>query len=558
VNGVAAQPASPPAELVFFNGSVYTVDAARTWASAVAVAGGRIVFVGEDAGARGFVGPETRVIDLRGRMLLPGFQDSHIHPRGGIYLTKVRLHSVLDPEEVFRRIKAYADAHPEQAWIEGAGWEVAAFKPAGVPTRAMLDALVPDRPAFLTASDGHTGWANSKALALAGITRDTPDPPNGIIGRDPETRAPNGVLYEAAMVLVRRHIPPPTADERLEGIRGALRELNAHGVTALVDAGASPETDAAFAELARAGALTARTVLCQSFDPARGDDEQAQEFLERRRRLPAGSPRATCVKLMLDGIIEQYTGALLEPYLDRPAEQGPLFLERERLQRLVTRLDAEGFQIHIHAIGDRAVREALDALAAAQGANGPRSRRHCLAHVELIHPADIPRLRQLGVAANMTPLWARGDDINLVFTEPRLGPERSRWLYPHKTILDTGGRLVWGTDWPVTSLAPLEGIETAVSRQLLGGRDAAGNPDRAWIPEERLALEQAIAAYTIAGAWLAFEDRERGSIELSKRADLVVLEKNLFEVPPQEIHRVRVEMTVLDGRIVYERTGPTE
>ena len=556
--GRAVEARAPAAELVFLNGAVYTVDAARSWATAVAVAGGRIAYVGTDDGARSFIGPATRVVDLHGRMLLPGFQDSHMHPSGGLGLAKVWLYGVYDRDEVFRRIKAYAEAHPEKPWVLGGGWEQGAFKPSGIPSRHMLDALVPDRPAFLSAMDGHTGWANTRALQIAGITKQTADPPNGRIGRDPATGELDGVLYEAAQELVARRLPPETPEQRLEGYRLTLKELRAHGITAIIDAGAGPDADAVFSALARNGELTARAVLCQSFDPQRGDEEQVQEFLARRRQLPAGSLRATCIKLMLDGIIEQYTGALLEPYVDRPDERGMLFIEPARLQKLVTRLEQEGFQVHIHTIGDRAVREALDAFAVAARVNGPRDRRHHLAHVQLIRPDDIIRLRALSVTANMTPIWARGDDLVMAFDLPRLGAERARWLYPHKTMLALGARIAWGTDWPVTTLSPLEGIETALTRRYLGGVDPWGKPDQSWEPEEIISLEQAIVAYTIAGVWLSFEEKERGSIEVGKRADLVVLEKNLFEISPLEIHAVGVDFTLLDGRVVYERATGAE
>jgi len=542
-----------PADLLFQNGRVYSFDAARSVHRALAVRDGRIRYVGADAGARAYVGPGTRVVDLAGRPLLPGFQDSHLHPGGGLDLGKIRLHSVFDREEVFRRIVAWVGAHPESAWVVGRGWEAGAFKPAGTPTRQMLDAVVPDRPAWLTASDGHTGWANSKALALAGITAATPDPPNGRIGREPAGSEPNGVLYEAAMDLVSRHLPEPTEKELMDGYRATLAELRRLGVTGIVDAGASPRADRVYAALLESGELSVRTRICQAFDPEGDDEAQIARFLERRAAHPGGGLRADCIKLMLDGIIEQHTGSVLEPYLDRPGDRGPLFIARERLQRLVTRLDALGFQIHIHALADRAVREAVDALEAARLANGPRDARHCLAHVQLIHPDEVDRLRRLDITAVMTPIWARGDDLNVLFAEPRLGPERSRLLYAHARLMGAGVRIAWGTDWPVTSLSPLDGIETAVTRRYLGGRDPSGEPDTAWRPSERLDLERALAAYTSSGAWLAHEEDLRGSLEVGKRADLVVLARDLFEVEPLGIHEVPVDMTVFGGTVVYER-----
>lgn len=541
-----------PATLVFTGGEVYTVNARQPRASAVALRRDTIVYVGDSGGARAFVGPATRVIDLHGRMVLPGFTDSHLHPGGGMGLSRVRLHGIIDRAEVGRRIAGWAAEHSKEPWVRGSGWEEGAFKPSGAPTRALLDSLVPDRPAFLSSSGGHTGWANSRALALAGVTRATRDPLNGRIGRDARGE-PDGVLYEGAIELVAGHLPPDTRADRAAGYRLFLQQLREQGITAFVDASAEPQADSVFRELARSGELTARATLCQWYDPARDDSLQVAAFVARRAALPAGDLKATCVKIMLDGVIEQHTGHLLAPYLDRPGDRGPLFVPRPRLQRLVTRLDSAGFQIHMHTIGDGAVREGLDALEAAARVNGARDRRPLLAHVQLIDPDDIARLHALNVSAAMSPLWARGDDWNRAFAEPRLGPARSRWLYPHRTILDRGGRLSWGTDWPVTSIAPLDGIETAVTRRYVGGHDPAGKPDSTWQPEERISLAEAIYGYTAAGAYAAYDEARRGTIEPGKLADLVVLDHDLFSVPPLRLHEVRVDYTVFGGRIVYER-----
>jgi predicted amidohydrolase YtcJ len=546
-------PRPEPADLVFVGGSVYTVNPKQPWADAVAVRGNRIVYVGNDKTARTYIGPATRVIKLAGRMLLPGFVDSHLHPGGGMDLSRVRLGQVFDRREVIRRITEYARANPDQPWVLGSGWEAGAFKPSGIPSRQLLDSLVPDRPAYLTASDGHTGWANSMALTLAGITRQTRDPVNGIVGKDPATGEPNGVLYETAADLLRPFLPRLSPEDYLRGDRLFLRALAEAGITGAMDAGAGPRTDSAFAALAGAGELTARMVLCQRYDSDLDDSLQIARFVARREALGAGNPRASAIKIMLDGIIEQYTGRLLQPYQDKPGFTGPLFVEYERLRRLVTQLDGLGFQLHFHTIGDGAVRAALDALQAARQANGPRDSRHIISHVQLIHPSDIPRLNQLGVIASMTPAWSRGDDLNRTFAEPRLGPERSRWLYPHQSILQAGGRLAWGTDWPVTTLVPVEGIETAVTRRYNGGRDPGGQPDQPWIPQERLSLEQAIAAYTQGSAYALFMENERGTIEAGKLADLVVLNRNLFKVPELEIHRVPVDLTLHEGKVVFER-----
>lgn len=543
----------PPADLVFRGGAVYTLMPARPWARAVAVRGTRIVYVGDEAGLAPHLGPRTRVVDLAGRMLLPGFEDAHIHPDGGMEMEGLLLHDCEDAEEVYETIGAWAEAHPEVPWIEGDGWSPVHFRGTGTPDLAVLDELVPDRPALIYACDGHTAIANAEALALAGIDGDTPDPPHGRIGRNPATGEPDGVLYEYAIDLVERFVPQPPIDARVAGYRETLARLRADGITAMVDAGAKPESVEAFAELARRGELTVRTVLSLIHEPNGDDERQVEAFVARRAAHAAGNPRATSVKLMLDGIIEQHTGALLDPYLDRPGERGEVFIEPERLARLVTRLDALGFQVHVHAIGDRAIRVALDAFEVARARNGARDARHHLAHVQLVHPDDLPRFAALGVAANMTPVWAVGDEMNLGLVTPWLGPARAEHAYPHRSLLAAGARLVFGSDWPVSTHSPIEGIEAAVTRRNPGGLDEEGEPDEAWLPAECLSLEEAIAAYTRDGAWLSFEEGERGSIEVGRLADLVVLGRNLFETPPLEIHEVPVEMTVFDGRIVFER-----
>ena len=416
----------------------------------------------------------------------------------------------------------------------------------------MLDEIVTDRPAYLTFSGTHAAWVNSRALEIAGITAATPDPVNGVIRRD-DNGEPTGLLIDSAQGLVSRHIPPLTDQQRVDGLRLAFTEITRLGITAIVDASSNDETEAAYAAVAASGELKLRAVLCQRYTPERDDEAQIQEFLRRRERFRGIALRATCIKIGNDGIIEQRTGALLEPYSDRPGLVYEPHVEAKRLQQLVTHLDREGFQVHIHAIGDRAVRESLDAFEAARQANGPRDSRHNMAHVQLIDLADVSRLRPLGVTANMTPFWGKGDDWTGIYNVRHLGPDRSQRVYQHRTLLQAGARLAWGTDWSVTSLRPLDGLEVAVTRRHLGGFDPYGETDESWAPNERITLAEAIAAYTISGAYLSFDELERGSIEVGKLADLVVLEKNLFEVPELEIHKVRTDMTIFDGKLIYER-----
>lgn len=545
-------PASSEADLVFRNGAVYRVDAARSWASAVAVDGNRIVYVGNDAGTEPYVGAETRVIDLDGRMLLPGFQDSHLHPGTGMRLLQLDLQGVVDASQLVARIERYAAEHPDYPWIQGSGWEEEAFPPVGRPTRQLLDSAVSDRPAVLRSAGGQAIWVNTRALDAAGISADTPDPPNGRIERDAR-RQPTGVLSGSATLLVLRQVPQPSERVRLDGYRAALRLMSRNGITAITNASSSAQSEADLAKLAVAGELTVRATSCQRFRLEMDDEEQVGEFISRRARLPSGSPRATCIKIFLDGNMRRATAGMLRSYDGQPGALGEVFVEPARLARLLTRLDGEGFQVLIHAIGDRAVRRALDGFAAARAANGSPGPRHTITHLALIHPADFQRFRELGVIANMTPHWGKGDGWLETTGTQLVGIERARQMYAYKGLLASGAHLVWGTDWGVSPIVPMEGIESAVTRRYLGGRDAAGKTYEPWAPEERLTLGQAIAAYTIFGAYLWSQEETRGSIEVGKLADLVVLESNLFEVPETEIHQVLVDMTILDGRVIFER-----
>jgi predicted amidohydrolase YtcJ len=545
----APRPAPSPAELVFHGGAVYTVDAARSWAEAVAVAGGRIVFVGTDAAARAFTGPKTRVVDLSGKMLLPAFHDSHVHPvTSGIEAGQCDLHGLESPDEVLAAVRRYARANPGRAWILGGGWELPAF-PNANPSRALLDEAVPDRPAFLEAMDGHSAWANSKALALARVTKSTPDPPNGKIERDPATGEPSGTLREAAADLVGRLVPPYTAKDYAEGLRFALRKANSLGLTSLQEANASPQVLEAYREFDRRGELTARVVAAMHVDPAKGL-AQVPKLAAERAEFEGRRLRPRAVKIFADGVLETRTAAVLEPYVGFGDDRGKANLDPALFDSLAVALDREGFQIHVHAIGDRAVRMALDALEAARRANGPRDSRHHIAHLELVDPQDIPRFRRLGVIANFQPFWANGDTYLTGMTEPELGPERSRWLYPIASVLHAGAVVAFGSDWNVSSMNPLDGIEVAITH-----RSPSAGPGPAWLAPEAIALPEAIAAYTAGGAYLDFTETETGTIAAGKAADLVVLDRNLFEIPPSQIHEAKVLLTLLEGKEVYRAKG---
>jgi predicted amidohydrolase YtcJ len=549
-----------PADVLLTGGAVYRVDAARSWAQAVAVRGGRIAAVGSDADVRALAGPSTRVIELDGRMLLPGFQDAHVHAAGG-GLDRLRC----DVTEVRTRagyaehVRGYAAAHPAEPWILGAGWYMDAF-PGGMPTAAELDAAVADRPVFLVNRDHHGAWANSAALALAGVGAQTPDPPDGRIERDASGQ-PTGTLQEGAMRLIEAVIPQPDAAQRLRGVLEGQRYLHELGITgwqeAIVgDYPGVPDCYDAYRTAAADGSLTGRVVGALWWDRTRGE-EQIPELLDRRAGAAGGQFRATTVKIMQDGVCENFTAAMLAPYLHRDtADTGLSYLEPGLLRRVVTQLDSLGFQVHVHTIGDRAARDTLDAFAAARAANGPNDLRHHIAHIQIVHPDDIPRFRQLGVTANAQPLWACYDDQMIGLTLPFLGPERSAQQYPFGSLARSGAQLAIGSDWPVSSPSPPWLLHVAVNRTPpwelpAGGDPLAGQP---LLPGEALDLPTALAAYTAGSARINHFD-DTGTIAPGFAADLTVLDRNLFDRPAAEIGQAQVELTMAGGRIVYARPG---
>jgi predicted amidohydrolase YtcJ len=535
------------------------VRGARAWSpgatlppgsDTVAIRGDRIATVGRFEDSRDLIGPSTEVLDIPGGTILPGFQDAHIHPPwSGVEMLQCHLHGLSGAEAYPPAVRAYAEANPDEPWILGGGWTISDF-PGGIPHRDALDAAVPDRPVFLYNRDGHGAWVNSRALAMAGITRDTPDPPDGRIERDPDGE-PSGVLHEGATERVDR-ILPPTAPETLErAILLAQEHLHALGITAWQDASVYDDTLGAYLALARRGALTARVVGALWWDRERGL-EQVPDLVERRRDGMVGRFRATSVKVMQDGIPENFTAAMLEPYIDRdggtPGRRGLSFVEPALLRESVTALDREGFQIHIHAIGDRAVREALDALEAARGGNGPGDRRHHLAHLQVVHPADVPRFAPLEVVANCQPFWACLDDQMRDLCIPFLGPERSATQYPFRSLAAAGARLAFGSDWSVTTADPWPQIQVAVTRV------PVDHPEREpFLPDQAMDLEASLEAFTLGSAFVNRLDEEAGTLEPGKLADLAVVDRDPFAVEPGALHEVRTALTLVGGAMVFER-----
>jgi len=548
------------ADLAFVNGRVYMVDAARRWAAAVAVSDGRIVAVGTETDVRERIGPRTEVVDLRGGMLLPGFQDAHVHPpSSGFEMLHCNLSEAYDANEYARIVAGYASAHPDEAWIVGGGWSMDVF-PGGNPSKAILDGVVPDRPVFLMSRDGHSGWANSRAFEMAGLTRETPDPVDGWIVRD-DAGEPAGTVHEGAFLLIERLIPDPTTSDWVDGLRVAQRHLHSLGITAWQDAhiGAGYPTLEAYRQLAASGDLTARVVGALWWERGRGID-QVDDLLAERERGRAGRFAATTVKIMQDGVIENFTAALLEPYLGadgRPTRnRGTSFFEAEELKAGVTRLDAEGFQVHVHAIGERAVREALDAFEAARAANGPNDHRHHIAHIQVVHPDDIPRFRELGVVANAQPLWAVNEGQMLHLTIPFLGPERAAWQYPFASLVRAGAVLAMGSDWSVSSANPLWEMHVAVNRTAPSAYEYGGGTGEPFLPDERIDLPTALAGFTINSAYVNHLDDVTGSIEVGKQADLAVLDRDLFAHPRDEIADASVVLTFVDGKSVFDAGLP--
>lgn len=545
---MTVRPAGPP-DLVLLGGRVLTMDARRTRVEAVAVDQGRIVSVGPSAAVRRLAGPRTRVVELAGRTVLPGFQDAHVHPvLAGVGMLRCPLNDVpARPNAYVDAIAAYAAAHPDLAWVEGDGWYMAAF-PGGTPRREDLDRAVPDRPAIFQNRDGHGAWVNSRALEAAGVDRTTPDPPDGRIERDPDG-TPTGTLHEGAIHLVDRLLPKPSAEERVQGLGLAQAVLHGWGITAWQDAIATPEDLAAYRTFAERGLLTGRAIACQWWERDRGAD-QVDEMIEARRISAIGRLTAGTVKMMLDGVIEAFTAAMLDPYLDgdgRPtANRGMSFIDPDALKSYVTRLDAAGFQVHFHALGDRAVREALDAIEAARAANGPRDARHHLAHLQVVDPADARRFARLGAVANIQPLWACRDEQVVALTLPFLRPDRAALMYPFRSLARAGAILAGGSDWTVSTADVLAEVEVAITR-----RDRSGPDQSPLVAEEALDLADALAAFTSGSAYVNHLDDVTGTIEVGKLADLVVLDRDI-EAAPELMADGRVLLTVVEGTAVYD------
>jgi predicted amidohydrolase YtcJ len=539
-------------DLFFFNGSVFDGRRFLDAGTGVHVRGGRVVAVGTDVPDGS---PEP--VDLGGGTVLPGFIDSHAHPVfAGNQLRHCDLRDAETAQGYADLVAAYAREHPHEEWITGGGWSMDAF-PGGIPTREMLDAVVPDRPVFLPNRDGHGAWVNSRALELAGVDASTPDPSDGRIERDADGR-PVGTLQEGASALVGRLLPGVTDEDWYQSLLTAQRYLLTLGITGWQDAiigdyqdGADPLP--AYLRAAGDGSLLTTVVGALWWDRNRGL-EQVPELIERRGRWRGDRFRATSIKMMLDGVAENHTASMLEPYLGEDEcvgdHRGLDFIDPEELPRYVASLDREGFQVHFHALGDRAVRNALDAIAAARLTSGSMQRRHHLAHLQVVHPADIPRFAELSATANIQALWATHEPQMDELTIPYLGERRSGWQYPFRSLQAAGAAMCGGSDWPVSSPNPLLGIHVAVNRSLPASAGGAGND--AFLPEQSLELASMLAAYTSGSAAVNGVEDHAGSIRAGMDADFAVIDADLRTIDAGDICQAAVRQTWVRGDLVHD------
>jgi len=541
-----------PADRVFTNGAVYTVDGQRSWSEAVAVDEGRIVFVGDDAGALAWIGESTDVTDLDGQMMLPGFHDAHTHILIGVLADdECDLLRIPTEIEVAQKLKECTELAGigDDAWVVGGGWGEWLW-PEANPQKGLLDLLYPDRPVYLTSSFGHAGWANSKAFEIAGIDADTPDPEAGIIERDRETGEPSGTVRDAAMSLFEEIIPPMSLEQNINRVRAGVALANSVGITAAIEPGVNDKGLIPIVALADAGELTLRSNV--SLSPiawiAGAFDDGVFEYLATREQWRRENIGVDSVKIYMDGVIEFGTSPLLEPYEDEQYGSGEYFYEQETVNRYFQRFDEMGLQIHVHAIGDAAIRRALDGFEEMRAVNGMSDNRHQIVHLQLIHEDDRPRFGELNIGAVFQSLWAFPDPAAMELDVPMLGEERTWQMYPLASVQKSGGRLVGGSDYWVTDLDPLLAIETAITRQ-----DPWTNEGPVLNADERVDLASMIAAYTINGAYQMKLDDKQGSIEVGKRADLIVLDRNLFEIPASEISDATITATIFDGRTVYQK-----
>ena len=543
-----AQPPIPVADTIILRAKVYTGDVNRPWVQAIAIHDGKIVAVGDDATINKLRYAGTEVIEGAGHLVLPGFVDCHIHfLDGSLSLGRVNLEGAKDASDIQQRLRDYAAKHPGYDWVLGRGWNYAMFGPEALPNKKYLDEIFPDRPVFLEGYDGHTYWANSKALALAGISDEAPDPPNGAIVRDPKTHEATGALKESAQELVARVVPKPSRSEKLAAVRAGIRWANEHGLTRVHSAGGDFEQLDLYDELRRQGQLSLRFYIAYFLDPPKLRAQDLEAIESARKKFHDDWIDTNAVKMMVDGVVESHTAAMLEPYSDDPSLKGKLFWDPANYHAAVAELDKRGLQLFTHAIGDYGVRTALDAYEHAEEVNRTRDRRPRIEHIETVTAADIPRFGKLGVIASMQPLHSYPDADTLDVWARNAGPDRASRAWAWKSIANDGGHLAFGSDWPVVTLNPWEGVQTAVTRQT-----SEGKPDAGFVPEQRLTVAETVRGYTLGAAYAGRREKTEGSIEPGKLADLIIVSQNIFEIDPRRLAETKVLTTIVGGRVVYQ------
>ena len=545
----------PKADIVFTGGAVYRVTDSDPWATAVAISKNRITYVGDDAGAISSIGPNTIVVKLNGKMLLPGFQDAHVHPvDSGMTYNQCAVFDLPELEDLLDAIKTCVDERPNAEWIVGAGWYVSTFAPTGRPPKGLLDAIAPDIPITLLSNAAHTVWANSAAIKRAGITSETKDPEGGRIDRDSESGEPSGSFQESAMPLIQSFEPAITLKERITGLAYAQQLFHSYGITGVHDSYVEVSRETAYSNMEAYTAfsdqegLKMHVVAAMLYDPTLPLEPQIELFKSLRDSADRNHVNATAVKILVDGVATSYSAAMLEPYADRLDEgiKGTPLIPRADLIDLVTRLDALGFQIHFHSIGDAATHYSLDALEVARTQNGLRDSRHHLSHIMAWDPTDFNRMADLDAIANFQALWASKGTHYEEITYVRMGEERSKYLYPINSLHKLGVHLAFGSDWYVTSANPLLAIEVAVTRL-----EPGGDLTDPLLPAEAIDLATAIRAATLGSAYGNFLNKDTGSIEVGKLADLIVIDSNLFDIPTSDLSKARVMLTLFGGEVVF-------
>jgi len=546
--GLSLAQSKPAADLIITNAKIWTVDKSLPTAQAVAVLGDRIVAVGSNADVDAWRGSHTQVIDARGRLLLPGFNDSHVHfVSGGMQLTNIQLNDATSPQEFARRIGERTRITPKGEWILGGNWDETKWNPPDIPTKESIDALTPDTPVFVSRYDGHMGLANSLALKLAGITAKTPDPPGGMIVRDAQGN-PTGALKDAATDYIDKVVPPLSHDQRLKIVRRALDHAASLGVTSVQHMVASYEDIAVYSELLQSGELTTRIYAAPLITHV---EDQAKLGIGRA----FGGPylRIGALKAFADGSLGSGTAYFYEPFLNQGSNRGllsdemhPISLMRDRYMQA----DAAGLQICTHAIGDEGISTILDLYADVIKAHGEADRRFRIEHAQHMAAKDFERFAQLHVVASVQPYHAIDDGR---FAESKIGRDRASRTYAFRTFLDHGVRLAFGTDWEVAPLNPLLGLYAAVTRATLDGKNPNG-----WFPEQKLTVAESVEAYTMGSAYAEFQEKEKGSITPGKLADMVILSDDIFSIAPEKIRDVRVLKTYVGGKLTYDANADVQ